>query len=96
LTLQSPQAESVLCLTPDEAALTRVLLVDVHGRVLAASDGKGLLEEIIPPDSYRLGSHTALDSCRNIVTFHKAPWYETYRGLGCCSGLIQSPPIAPR
>jgi hypothetical protein len=93
----APQAEAVVRgvrLTPDETARTRVLLVDAHGRVLAASDGKGLLEEIISLDSHRLDSHAALDSRGNIVAFHKTPGYETYRGLGWCGVLIQSPPIA--
>ena len=90
----APQAEAVVRgvrLTPEEAARTRVLLIDAQGRVIAASDGRGLLEDVIHLESRRLTSHAARDSLGNIVAFHRTPGYETYRGLGWCGVLIQSP-----
>ena len=46
-----PQAEAVVggvSLTDDERGRTRVMLVDARHRVIASSDGKGLLQEIYP------------------------------------------------
>ena len=65
-----------------DADRTRVLLVDSNFRVIAASDGQGLLSERV---------QLALDKCRSgfyhdrsgaLVAFHATPGYETYKGLG--------------
>lgn len=89
-----PQAEAVVCgarLTPGERERTRVLLVDAGGRVLAASDGAGLLSEHIalPAGSGASGFHT--DAAGRTIAHHRTPGYETYRGLGWSGVLIQQP-----
>jgi hypothetical protein len=60
----------------------RVLLVDSNFRVIAASDGKGLLAERIPLslDGKRCGFYQ--DRSGTLVAFHATPGYETYKGLG--------------
>jgi hypothetical protein len=60
----------------------RVLLVDSKLRVIAASDGQGLLSEHIPLslDGRRSGFYR--DRAGTQIAFHATPGYETYRGLG--------------
>ena len=60
----------------------RVLLVDSNLRVIAASDGQGLLTERIALalDGRRSGFYH--DRSGALVAFHATPGYETYKGLG--------------
>ena len=60
----------------------RVLLVDSNFRVIAASDGKGLLSERLPlsPGGRRSGFDRTRSS--GLVAFSATPGYETYKGLG--------------
>ena len=60
----------------------RVLLVDSHFRVIAASDGQGILTERLQLslDGRRSGFYQ--DRTGTLVAFHATPGYETYRGLG--------------
>ncbi|TAN58309.1 MAG: chemotaxis protein [Rhodospirillales bacterium] len=79
-------------LTPEEKDRTRCLLVDSNGRVIASSDGRGILSE-----SFRLqgggdesmGSYTGEKG--RIVGFAQTPGYETYRGLGWYGVIVQEP-----
>jgi Methyl-accepting chemotaxis protein (MCP) signalling domain len=64
---------------------TRVLLVDSKFRVIAASDGQGLLSERVPLKGGGSGFYT--DPSGLQVAFHLTPGYETYKGLGW-SGVI--------
>jgi hypothetical protein len=59
-----------------------VLLVDSNLRVIAASDGQGLLSERVPLklDGHRSGFYH--DRSGALVAFHATPGYETYKGLG--------------
>ena len=59
----------------------RVLLVDSHFRVIAASDGQGILTERVQLslDGRRSGFYQ--DRSGTLVAFHATPGYETYRGL---------------
>jgi hypothetical protein len=80
-----PQARAIVQgvrLTPEEASRTRVMLVDAGRRVIAASDGKGILTSEFPlkADGRPSGSYT--DAAGRVVAFHLTPGYETYRGLG--------------
>lgn len=87
-----PQAEAVVRgvrLTPEEAGRTRVLLLDAEGRVLAASDGKGVLEERVPLAAGGRESGFYRDGGRT-VAFHRTPGYETYKGLGWYGALVQA------
>jgi hypothetical protein len=59
---------------------TRVLLVDSKFRVIASSDGQGLLTERVPLKGGRSGFYN--DPSGLQVAFHLTPGYETYKGLG--------------
>ena len=60
----------------------RVLLVDSNFRVIAASDGKGLLSERVQLSMKggRCGFYH--DHSGGLVAYHATPGYETYQGLG--------------
>ncbi|KAA0078194.1 methyl-accepting chemotaxis protein [Tardiphaga sp. P9-11] len=61
---------------------TRVLLVDSNLRVIASSDGQGLLTEriLLALNGRRSGFYH--DRSGGLVAFHATPGYETYKGLG--------------
>lgn len=75
-------------LTPEEKTRTRVLLLDQRRRVLAASDGQGLLTETLELDVTGGGMGSYGDGKRTIG-YALTPGYETYRGLGWYGCLVQ-------
>ncbi|WPB86594.1 HAMP domain-containing protein [Sediminicoccus rosea] len=86
-----PQADAVMRgvrLLPEEVATTRALILDAGGRVLAASDGVGVLEEVIalPPGA---GESGFFEADGRAIAHHVTPGYETYRGLGWRGALVQ-------
>jgi hypothetical protein len=79
-------------LTADERDRTRALIIDSSNRVIAASDGQGLLSERFP---LRLGNGTEgfySESDGTVVGFSLTPGYETYRGMGWYGVVVQRPP----
>ncbi|MFT4116507.1 methyl-accepting chemotaxis protein [Bradyrhizobium sp.] len=60
----------------------RVLLVDSGFRVIAASDGHGILSERLPLSLNDQRSGFYRDRSGTLIAFHATPGYETYRGLG--------------
>src|SRR5882757_133239 len=60
----------------------RVLLVDSSFRVIAASDGQGLLTERVQLSMK--GGHSGFyhDHSGTLIAYHATPGYETYKGLG--------------
>ena len=90
-----PQAGAVVNgvrLTTGERDRTRVLLVDAAGKVLAASDGVGVLSERIALPAGSRESGFGTDGAGCTIAHHRTPGYETYRGLGWRGVLIQQPP----
>ncbi len=90
-----PQAQAVVDgvrLTDDERHRSRCLLVDSSFRIIASSDGQGVLRENIPLQgaSESIGYYT--DADRNVVGYALTPGYETYQGLGWRGVIIQEPP----
>ncbi|WP_311767772.1 methyl-accepting chemotaxis protein [Burkholderia sp. Bp8963] len=91
----APQAAAVVGgvrLSDDEWARTRCMIVDASSRVIASSDGKGLLQEQFrlhtdgkPAGFYRMHNGT-------MVSFAATPGYETYKGLGWYGVICQQPP----
>jgi hypothetical protein len=86
-----PQAEAVVngvSLTEDERGTTRVMLVDARHRVIASSDGKGMLQEVFPleTEGRKRGHYQRQDA---LTAFALTPGYETYQGLGWY-GVIES------
>jgi hypothetical protein len=78
-----PQARAIVQgVRVGAADKARVLLVDSNFRVIAASDGKGILTERV---SISLGGKRCgfyQDRSGAQVAFHATPGYETYKGLG--------------
>jgi hypothetical protein len=80
-----PQARAIVQgvrLTPEEAPRTRVMLVDAKRKIIAASDGKGILTSQFPFETDGRTSGGSTDASGRLVAFHVTPGYETYRGLG--------------
>jgi hypothetical protein len=79
-----PQASAVVTgvsLSEEERRTTRVMLLDARHRVIASSDGKGLLQEIYPLETGgQSRGHYAGDGV--LTAFALTPGYETYQGLG--------------
>jgi len=87
----SPQARAIVQgvrLSEEEARRSRVMLVDARKRVIASSDGRGVLSETLAfdPGGRRSGVMQAADG--TTTAFHLTPGYETYAGLGWY-GVIQ-------
>jgi hypothetical protein len=86
-----PQARAVVDgvrLTEEERARSRVMLLDAGGRVLAASDGRGELEETfrLPPGIVGIGNYTERDAT---IGYAMTPGYETYQGMGWYGCIVQ-------
>jgi Methyl-accepting chemotaxis protein (MCP) signalling domain len=67
----------------------RVLLVDSKFRVIASSDGQGLLTERVPLmlNGGRSGVYKNTSGLQ--MAFHQTPGYETYKGLGWFGVIIR-------
>ncbi|MCU1487881.1 MAG: putative methyl-accepting chemotaxis protein [Actinomycetia bacterium] len=79
-------------LRPEEAARTRCLLVDADHRLIAASDGVGVLRDRfeLQAGDRPMGHYTGGDG--EVVGFALTPGYETYAGLGWWGVIEQRPP----
>jgi len=78
-----PQSRAIVegvRLSDEERAMSRVLIVDRDNRIIAASDGTGLLNERLPAFSSGQAGWQVRDG--RIVAQHVTPGYETYQGLG--------------
>jgi hypothetical protein len=68
-----------------------VLLVDSNFRVIAASDGHGLLTERLPLKLEGRPSGVYRDTSGRMIAFHATPGYETYKGLGWFGVILSGP-----
>lgn len=92
-----PQAKAVMDgvrLTPEERTRSRIMILDRDKRIIAASDTRGELQEIMPVNTSGgpLGSYATDDA---IVGYALTPGYETYKGLGWYGCVVQSKLAAP-
>ncbi len=67
----------------------RVLLVDSKSRIIASSDGRGLLTERLPLTVNGKKSGVYKDTSGLQVAFHLTPGYETYQGLGWFGVIVR-------
>jgi hypothetical protein len=67
----------------------RVLLVDSKFRVIASSDGQGLLTEHMPLTVNGGKRGVYKDGAGPQVAFHLTPGYETYKGLGWFGVIVR-------
>ena len=91
-----PQSRTIVegvRLTDEERAVSRVLIVDRDNRVIASSDGAGLLTERLPAFGGSAAGWQLNDG--RIVAQHATPGYETYRGLGW-RGVIEQRLVADK
>jgi Methyl-accepting chemotaxis protein (MCP) signalling domain len=87
-----PQARAIVQgvrVSAADRATTRVLLIDSNHRVIAASDGAGLLSDTIPLDGRGRQCGYYRDNAGTVIAFHATPGYETYRGLGWYGVIVQ-------
>ncbi|BAE52625.1 methyl-accepting chemotaxis protein [Paramagnetospirillum magneticum] len=88
------QAETVVKgvrLREEEKAGTRCLLLDQEFRVIAASDGIGVLTERVPLDTRQGPAGSYVDEQGMVTGYSLTPGYETYEGLGWYGVIIQHP-----
>lgn len=87
-----PQARAIVegIRLGDRAGIARVLLVDRRRRVIAASDGRGVLAETLAFDPRGRTSGYERRPDGSFLAFHATPGYETYAGLGW-HGVIVEP-----
>ena len=87
----APQAAAILDgigLAAEEREKSRLMMLNANHRVIAASDGKGLLTETYPLVSNKEASGYYRKDDK-LIAFAETPGYETYRGLGWL-GCIES------
>jgi hypothetical protein len=68
---------------------TRVLLVDSNLRVIASSDGQGILSEKLALALNGRRSGFYHDRTGTLIAFHATPGYETYKGLGWYGVIVR-------
>ncbi|WP_316190727.1 methyl-accepting chemotaxis protein [Bradyrhizobium sp. SZCCHNS2096] len=68
----------------------RVLLVDSNFRIIAASDGQGILSEHLALKLDGKPSGFYHDTSNRLIAFHATPGYETYQGLGWYGVIVSS------
>jgi hypothetical protein len=81
---QAAAVVNAVRLTDEEKKLTRCMLVDREGRIIASSDGKGILKDKFRirkgPTAAKTDFYANLDG--SAVGYAETPGYETYPGLG--------------
>ena len=87
-----PQAQAVVDgvrLTDEERARSRVLILDQNRRILAASDGAGVLDDTFELDTGggEMGSYAGNDVT---IGYALTPGYETYQGMGWYGCIAQA------
>lgn len=77
-------------LSPEEWQRSRVLLLDNKNRIIASSDGEGMLQSFpLNTQGRTKGYYTEND--KSIVAFAKTLGYQEYNGLGWTGVIIQKP-----
>lgn len=77
-------------LNSDEKSRTRVMLLDAAQRVIASSDGQGLLQSFdLQTAGQTKGSYH--DQNGNVIAFAKTIGYQEYDGLGWYGVIVQEP-----
>jgi hypothetical protein len=87
-----PQAQTIvegLRFAAGERERSRALLLDRHGRVIAASDRVGLLSEYFPLRHNGETTGAYRNERGDHVGFALTPGYETYRGMGWYGAIVQ-------
>lgn len=87
-----PQSDAIvrgIRLTAEEKELSRAMIVDRNGTVIAASDGTGVLTERLSLRTEGKTQGHYLDADGTVTGYALTPGYETYQGLGWYGVIIQ-------
>ena len=76
-------------LSDEEWRRSRVLILDKKFKILAASDGQGVLKDFLPLQLTAGKMGTCPDASGGIIGYAETPGYETYRGLGWYGCIVQ-------
>lgn len=76
-------------LLDEERPRTRQMILDARHRVIAASDGRGILTETVRLETGNRTMGSYRDGTGAVVGFALTPGYETYQGLGWYGVLVQ-------
>jgi hypothetical protein len=79
-------------MSDSEKARSRIMLVDAAHRIIASSDGLGILTEKVPMATNGAAQGCYQDPQGATVAFHATPGYETYQGLGWYGVIVQRAP----
>lgn len=88
---QSQAVVNSISLADDEKSRTRCLLLDSKYRIIASTDGNGILQQTIPLQTEQKTSGSYTDAEGNTIGFALTPGYETYKGLGWYGCIVQKP-----
>jgi hypothetical protein len=77
-------------LSEDEWTRSRVILLDQHMRIIAASDNAGILLPFMLEDNEQHKGHY-VNANRELVAFAKTLGYQEYDGLGWYAVIVQTP-----
>ncbi len=88
---QSQAVVNSISLADDEKNRTRCLLLDSKCRVIASTDGNGILQQTIPLQTEQKSAGSYTDAEGNTIGFALTPGYETYKGLGWYGCIVQKP-----
>lgn len=91
-----PQAQAVVQgsqISAEERAFTRCLLLDAQHRIIAASDGNGVLTDSFALKELSQKAGYFADTGK-MIGYALTPGYETYRGLGWYGVIVQDVPTA--
>jgi hypothetical protein len=95
-----PQARAIVegvRVAPEDRKRTRVLLADGRRRILASSDGQGLLTEMLAVDPTGRQNGVVRDPRSGVTTaYHRTPGYETYLGQGWYGVIVQGSECSSR
>ena len=88
---QAAAVVNAVRLTEEEKKLTRCMLVDREGRIIASSDGKGILRDTFRIRKVSCAAKTDFYTTRDgsAVGYAETPGFETYAGLGWYGVIAQ-------
>ena len=76
-------------LAPEDRQRSRCLLIDSQHRVIAASDGLGVLTETFPLRTAEADRGFYTNDQGDLIGYGRTPGYETYEGLGWYGVIVQ-------
>lgn len=88
---QAPMVVNAINFGDEEKSRTRVMIIDSGNRVIASSNGQGILQEIFPLKITDPRQGAYLTGEGDMVAYALTPGYETYEGLGWRGVICQTP-----